>query len=48
MGFAEGLLTGPTGDTQACRWEPIQVPLWDLGSGLRHRARHNTTYTTLV
>jgi len=34
MGPAEGLLTGPTADTQARRWELVQVPLRDLGSGL--------------
>src|SRR5215831_2971347 len=34
IGPAEGLLTGPTADTQARRWEPVQVPLRDLGSGL--------------
>jgi hypothetical protein len=34
MGSAEGLLTGRTADTQARRWEPVQVPLGDLGGGL--------------
>ena len=34
MGPAEGLLTGPTADTQALRWESVRVPLRDLGSAL--------------
>ena len=33
MGLAEGLLSEPTADTQARRWEPVQVLLRDLGSG---------------
>ena len=34
MGPAEGLLIGRTADTQAPRWESVQVPPRDLGSGL--------------
>jgi hypothetical protein len=33
MSPAEDLLTERTADTQARRWESVQVPLGDLGSG---------------
>jgi len=33
-GPAEDLLTGPTADTQARRWESVQVPLRNVESGL--------------